>query len=475
MEKTYSLTKYAGMMKARTVFFLWFLLLSSFTTTPLAVAKYQKGLGNLSCGQEGQKKCTPITLEFWLQGSGGCDRGLRSVKGICKAKKRDQLKNKPHAWISKTIRFQRELQSDLPLNQVNVLWLHNAFNNKNDGYLFPNHKYSLTDLLDLGGRVFELDTHYYGKRIRLCHGEYSHLGCSPFDRLYYNIIEEFNIWLRKKENQNEVVVIKIQNQSDGQTELLEAPLKHHLKDLIFRPSDLPEGLYKERGPYPSINQIRKAGKRVFIIGAPFPYSFNKRGKRTKVKQFDGKHCHFTDESKEEVLWSHDPTYGEDGLSDNWQSIHWDATKYLRFYDGEKETGKITPSIVKEAIECNIPGLEVDWLTVDHAKAFIWTWADGEPKKWGQGKNCAAITQNGRWVATDCKEKLPFACQDEKNEGFWIVTRGRGTFKEGREACKKERYQFQFSHPKNGWENARIYKNNKFKKAWIAFKKKRYIN
>ncbi|MEC7181196.1 MAG: lectin-like protein, partial [Bdellovibrionota bacterium] len=145
-------------------------------------------------------------------------------------------------------------------------------------------------------------------------------------------------------------------------------------------------------------------------------------------------------------------------------------KFLRFYDGEKETGKITPSILKEAIECNIPGLEVDWLTVDHAKAFIWTWADGEPKKWGQGQNCAAITQNGRWVATDCKEKLPFACQDEKNKGFWIVTRGRGAFKEGREACQKERYQFKFNHPKNGWENARIYKNNKFKKAWISLKK-----
>ena len=116
--------------------------------------------------------------------------------------------------------------------------------------------------------------------------------------------------------------------------------------------------------------------------------------------------------------------------------------------------------MKEAIECNIPGLEVDWLTVDHAKAFIWTWADGEPKKWGQGQNCAAITQNGRWVATDCKEKLPFACQDTQNKGFWIVTRGRGAFKEGREACQKERYQFKFNHPKNGWENVRIYKNFK---------------
>ena len=56
MEKTYSLTKYAGIMKAKTLFSLWFLLLSSLTTTPLALAKYQKGLGNLSCGQEGQKK-----------------------------------------------------------------------------------------------------------------------------------------------------------------------------------------------------------------------------------------------------------------------------------------------------------------------------------------------------------------------------------------------------------------------------------
>ena len=66
-----------------------------------------------------------------------------------------------------------------------------------------------------------------------------------------------------------MVVIKIQDQTDGQKDLLEIPFNHHLKDLIFRPEDLPEGLYPSKGRYPSINEIRKAGKRVFIIGGPF--------------------------------------------------------------------------------------------------------------------------------------------------------------------------------------------------------------
>ena len=420
-------------------------------------AKYTPGLGDLSCGQEGQKRCTFLSREFWLQGSGGCDRGLKSIKGKCHQGKRNSLKD--HSWTTKTIKFQRELQSNLPINQISFLWIHNSYNNRKDGYAFPNHKYSLTDLLDLGARAFEVDTHLIGKRLRLCHGEYNHLGCSLLDRLYFNIIEEFNIWIRKKENQNKVVILKIQNQSDGRKDLLESPLNHHLKDLILQKSDL------KTDRYPTLNEIREAGKRVMILDGPFSYSFSKKGKRTKVKQFDEKLCQFTDEQGEEVLWKHDPTFNK-GLSENWQSVHWDATNILGFYNGEKETGKITPKLVRKLVECNITALEVDMMSLAHAKEFIWTWEEGEPKNWGRNKRCAVINKNGRWQSEDCQESLPFACQDQNNKGLWKITRYRGSFNEGKTACQRGK---QFAHPQNGWENARLYKNNSFSKAWINLK------
>ncbi|MEE2743243.1 MAG: lectin-like protein [Bdellovibrionota bacterium] len=420
-----------------------------------ANAKYVHGLGDLSCGQEGQRRCTFLNREFWLQGSGGCDRGLKSIKGKCRQGRRNSLKD--HPWITKTIKFQRELQADLPINQIGVLWIHNSYNNRNDGYTFPNHKYSLTDLLDLGARVFEVDPHFIGKRLRLCHGEYNHLGCSPLDRLYFNIIEEFNLWIRKKENQNEVVVLKIQDQSDGHKDLLEKPLNHHLKDLILRPSDL------KTTRYPTLNEIRKAGKRVMILGGPFSYSFPQKGKRTKVKLFDGKFCQFKQD--EEVLWKHDPTF-DNGRSENWQSVNWDATRYFRFYNGEKETGKITPQLVRKLVECNITGLEIDMMSPAHAREFIWTWEKGEPKNWGQKKNCAVITKKGRWRSEDCQRKLPFACQDRNYKGLWKISRYRGSFHEGEKACPRGTT---FAHPQNGWENARLYKNNSFTNAWINLK------
>ena len=119
------------------------------------------------------------------------------------------------------MKFQRELQADLPINQMGILWGHNIFNNRADGYVFPNHKYSITDVLDLGVRALEFDPHLIGKRIRLCHGSQTkigslnlHLLCSPFDRLFFNIIEELNVWLRKEENKNEVVIVKIQDETE---------------------------------------------------------------------------------------------------------------------------------------------------------------------------------------------------------------------------------------------------------------------
>jgi hypothetical protein len=433
-----------------------------FSLISTGVARYTPGLGDLSCGQEGQKRCSVVSKEFWLNGSGGCDRGLTVRKGKCHQKKRNRLKNEDHRWVSETIKFQREMQADLPLNQISFLWLHNAFNNRSDGYTFPNHNYSVTDLLDLGARVFEVDTHLIGKRIRLCHGKYSHAGCSLLDRLYFNIIEELNIWIRKEENKNEVVILKIQDQSDGRHDLVELPLMHHLKDLILLSSD-----HKGKHEYPTLNEMRKVGKRLVILGGPFPYSVAKIGKRTAIKNFDSRLCQFTNDEGNEVLWTHDPTF-EGGKSKEWQSVYWDGTVYPFFWDGEKETGKITPELVKKIVECNITGLEIDMMSPEHAYNFIWTWEENEPKNWNKEKRCAFITKNGRWKSGSCESKRSFACQSEKNPGIWAVTRYQGSFEEGKEACQRERFQFKFSHPQNGWENARLYKNHA-REAWINVK------
>lgn len=440
-------------MRAILCFFFFFSLNSH--------AKWTKGLGDLNCGQDEQKRCPFFNKEFWLNGSGSCDRGLKSRKGTCRQKKRNTLKNHTHQWISKAMKFQRELQGDLPINQMGILWGHNIFNNRADGYVFPNHKYSITDVLDLGVRALEFDPHLIGKRLRLCHGSQIkignknlHLVCPPTDRLFFNIIEELNLWMRKEENKNEVVIVKIQDETEGNHELLKLPFEKHLSDLLLKRSDLPS----TKGYYPSINEIRFTGKRIMVNGGPISSGFG-GGSRFNAITFDGKLC-------TKNGYKIDPTFNK-GRSSAWYGLAADSTKYFRVYDGPKKTGVITPEMVKQAIECNVSRIEAEMVDVEHARNFVWTWAVGEPIKWKKGKRCVSIDKYGRWHSEDCTKKLPFACQSKTNTGIWNITYREGTFAQGEDNCNREFSSFKFSYPMNGWENARLYINHG-QTAWINF-------
>jgi hypothetical protein len=344
---------------------------------------------------------------------------------------------------------------------MGILWGHNIFNNRADGYVFPNHKYSITDVLDLGVRALEFDPHLIGKRIRLCHGAQTkignlnlHLLCSPFDRIFYNIIEELNVWLRKPENKDEVVIVKIQDETEGERELLRLPFDTHLKDLILKKSDVNLDSYR----YPSINEIRAAGKSVMINGGPFSSGWS-GGSRFSANTFDGKLC-------QRNGYNIDPTFNK-GRSTSWMGLSADATKYFRVYSGPDKTGVIYPEMVKQAVECNVARVEAEMVDVEHARNMIWTWAEGEPVKWKKGRRCVSIDKNGGWHSEDCSTKLPFACQNNNNSGLWEVTYRSGTFDQGAERCNREFFGYKFSHPMNGWENARLYINHG-QRAWINF-------
>ena len=47
-----------------------------------------------------------------------------------------------------------------------------------------------------------------------------------------------------------------------------------------------------------------------MIQGPFSYGFQKREKRTEIKQFDGQFFQFKYELGEEVLWKHDPSFDD---------------------------------------------------------------------------------------------------------------------------------------------------------------------
>jgi len=429
------------------------LILVSLFSLPPAYSKFTPGLGDLSCGQEGQKKCNFFNKEFWLTGSGGCDRGLRSKKGTCQVKKRNSLKD--YKWIAKTLKFQRELQKDLPINQISLLAPHNSFNNKKDGYLFPNQIYSITDQFEMGARMVDLDVHWFAGQLRLCHGSNKHLLCSPFDRPYFNGIEEINLWLRKKENKDEVIIIDYEKKYGDKEEFAVLALEHHFGNLLLTHDDFDSNI-----KWPSLTELRKMGKRVITVDGPGRYNI-KIEKRPGnpdyyIKNFRGKTCEFLKNGEPFLLL--DPTFAN-GAATYWVELGADSTRYWFFYDGAKKTGVFTPEVVKAATECNIAAMSPEQLDPPMAAAAIWTWAKGEPIDWNKSGRCAQIDKTGSWHSRPCSKIYPFACQNNSNPGLWKVTSYRGTHNEGVKACKWEFTNYNFAHPMNGWQNARLYKNH----------------
>ena len=386
---------------------------------------YDSYMGDPSCGQLGQKPCGIRSKEFWALGLKRCDRGLKKVKKTCVNHKRSTLKNE---WVSKSLKFQRNLLENIPFKKVPIFLAHNSYNNKMDRYFLPNQFYSITDLLEIGVRGLEWDVHYVNKALRLCHGTDKHVGCSIKDRPFFNIVEELSQWIRKEENKDEIVYLFIQEEFGGRNErkAKEAfikPLKKYLGDLIAS---------SDQSSF-SAKQLRSLGKRIIM-------------RSTLVDKIAREDQSFETVIKNAPEQEHKPKV--------LKKLKRPRGPLTRLFLGNEWALKTPQDIANFFLQKPNGPIKFDYININHSKMAVWSWAEGENFWNRKGKSCVSINQQGRWVISSCMEEKPFSCL---RDGEWFVTEKTGVKERGDATCSQEFPGSEFSYPKDGYVHSKLVK------------------
>ncbi len=379
---------------------------------------YDRILGDPLCGQLGQKACTTQSKEFWKQGMRPCDRGLKKKKKSCVNHKRSTLKL---PWIAEAHRFQRELLSTKTYVHTPLLYAHNSYNNRQDRYKIPNQYYSITDLLNLGVRILEWDVHNIGRFLRLCHGTDKHIGCSLNDRPFYSIVEEFSQWIRKEENQNEIVVLHIQEEFQGKNE--ERAKQDFVKIMRSYLGDLIASRNQE---FFSADELREVGKRIIIWSS-------------LTEKISRNNCSYITVEKNAFYTKGEPK----------KASHRRPSKvWIKTVLGNSWALKTEEEVKAYFISNEMAPLKFDYITPKLVKAAIWSWEPQYDFKNKKG-NCVVTNSSGHWVSNNCFQKKSFACKQGER---WMVTSHKSIFSEGKKYCHEEFPGSTFELPRNGYEN-----------------------
>ncbi|CAD7702622.1 unnamed protein product [Ostreobium quekettii] len=393
-------------------------------------------------------------------------------------------------WLVNAIRTQVELASQLPFCYSQFSGTHNSAITLANGYgnrdlhfqqyfKFMKHMdadakfetndqwFSLTDQLNMGVRLVELDVHYVEHKLRIAHCGGIHskplddlvkvlnvvakllgdhvfwdsetVGCQPSmssigvhdERLFRDALQEIALWMNRTENQDQFVTILLDAQMDiqqwGKLHLLmNTILEVFPKELIFTPPDV-EAFF-ESGPLPSFAQMLALGRRILFI-------VDEEWSRDSWKLiFSNRHmCDWTEPSLGALLVSPscsciveqpgqpcDPTmYGQVMRVETCELTYGVFDCGLHASDSD---GPILDNVtLPRAYDCGINFPSPDLLTPQRAAATIWSWAPGQPQKnsTANGPMCVYISaSDGRWRSQPCQAGLPTACRQVGHRPRW---------------------------------------------------------
>lgn len=359
------------------------------------------------------------------------------------------------AWALKEQRY--EIGKDVPINQAATVGTHNSFSNAAQGYWNPitrNQMLSLTDQLQAGVRSLEVDVSLYGGRLRLCHGK-RWQGCTvpgfSASRLVADALIEIRNWLG--ENTREVVILKIDDDLDGGTELSTA-VKQYLEPLIYK--NLPIGR-----PWPTIAEIQESGKQILVL-----VQTNSRI------------------VPDVWIWK-----GLDYLSvRDWLSrgVHETRTGLLDVAEGQAvsnaigaHTGLFSAQNIRKAAEAGVGLIGLDYLSRDsdsRLQASIWSFTEGD-----YGLNGPALLNvaTGRWESAPPRQPRSLACASRGPVKSWRVTREAYPWAFQSDGCELEfGGQYRFSFPASGGENQQLRHEAQIQGApgvWLAYARRSETN
>ena len=141
---------------------------------------------------------------------------------------------------------------DRNLHEVSFLRTHNAHASEEREYspFAMNHFFAIPTQLEDGVRSLNLDLYDYNGELLFCHG-FCDLGSQPAEELIQEIVDFLS------DNPNEVLLIDLQDESNGRSAEAFLSLENHLYE---RDSDLDS--------WPTLRELIQTANRVLLFGSP---------------------------------------------------------------------------------------------------------------------------------------------------------------------------------------------------------------
>jgi hypothetical protein len=354
---------------------------------------------------------------------------------------RGEVRAHASSWLHRTLDYQYELGSSLPLRDAPWIGTHNSFNSTSEfptvSHTDSNQQLSLTHQLRIDVRSLELDVHWLPSPHAggqpapvVCHGrgrDQLHTGCTT-ERLLRDTIDEVATWLRDHDDQ--VLLLYVEDAVDTPEgyDPTAAVLEQGLRDergrsLVYRPpsggacADLPLELTRDR--------VRKAGAQVVMVTSGCGEGAAWRGLvfYWRNVEVEGRAHGYRDAP----VCDQDPD--GDGAPEFGRDVY--ASKLVRYYEdstwisraaeptglGSPDDG-LTPATVGRMSRCGVELLGFDQILPRDGRlaALAWSWAEDEPSRAG---DCAIQRGDGRWVSRRCTKRHRAACR--RPDGRWVLT------------------------------------------------------
>ncbi|MEN9866007.1 MAG: hypothetical protein RL748_1597, partial [Pseudomonadota bacterium] len=350
-----------------------------------------------------------------------------------------------------------QLQLDTPLNRLQYLGAHNAWNDS--GATWANQRWPLDKLMDNGIRNIDIDLHWDGNVVKLCHQDCSAIYAAADS--YPGELQKIANWLAA--HPKDIILLDLEDRVGNQA-AVEGPLRAAFGALLYTPKDKPANRWE------TPREMIAKGKRILVKGANNTYDgsliwdgrlfatgadggWNSR----QVKFFDINNC--TQDGRVmqpgQIYTISDSKLGKDVLPDSWVD----------------QTGTIDTSNIARLFACGVNNVDADRWEDDMTAAAVWSWAAGEPNNAGGNENCAEQAANGRWNDNHCSISHRFACQSSNNMDDWRVTNGSGAWEQGRAQCAAEFPGYRFAVPVNAYTNLRLQQVSGGQTVWLNFSDK----
>ncbi|MDK2126155.1 ricin-type beta-trefoil lectin domain protein [Parachitinimonas caeni] len=347
------------------------------------------------------------------------------------------------------------LQDDTPLNRLQYLGAHNAWNDSSATW--ANQRLPMDKLLEGGVRNIDLDLHWDGDTVKLCHNKCGQIYSA--DDSYPGELRKIQEWLLR--NPKDIVFIDLEDRVANQA-AVEGPLKAIFGNLLYLPSDKPAGRWE------TPREMVAKGKRVIVKSAneiydnkliwneaDFAFGAQPGWNSRQAKFVDVANCTMDGlpiDPRKHVYTISDNKLGKDLLPDSWVD----------------STGTIDASNIPGMQACGIQIIDADRWDDAQFAAAVWNWAPGEPNNYQAAEHCAQVGGNGRWNDAVCASVLPYACQNLQDADDWKVTVAQGTWTGGVNACAREYPGYRFAVPATPYQNRMLKDKLAGQTAWLAY-------